>query len=122
MRRFTLPEQALAARLGWQNTEGYSADEYSVNPLHPEDGMISISAEFKLPNGEPSAFVWTREDLPPYTWPRSKTKGLTGGPLYEPFVVLASSKATPKPRRIKRHAETDHADANDGRTSKRRRL
>ena len=100
IRRFTTPEQALAARLGWHNTEGYADDETSIAPLHPAPFMISINQSFDLPKGEPSAFIKAREDAPPYMWPRSKSIGLSGGLLYDPTLEIHIPKSIkpPKPR------------------------
>lgn len=133
IRRFTIAEQALAARLGWIDTTG----EYRLNaqvdadvqPLSPRRNMIKISSDFKLEEGEPSAYVWTTEDEPPYLWPRPKEPGLTGGPLYVRYdenginaQMVAKPKPAPKPKRIAKRAASPMEGASEGLSQKRQKV
>ena len=63
-RRLTSPEQALAARLGWQETTREDDDKASAFPLIPtaETVLLDTISKYKLPKDEPSAYVVALDD------------------------------------------------------------
>lgn len=118
VRRLTHPEQALAALMGWHDTTSHD-DPQSIYPLHyssvTQKGLIQVKEDLETTYDAPLAYVITSSSPMPYTWPKSNSGGLTGGPPYVPPApvhgkavelasILSAPRARPRPRPVTRSA------------------
>lgn len=104
VRKATLPEQVLAALMGWDDTT--SMDNSSVYPL--KEGytkwaaIIKVDPTLETRHDTPLAYVHTPQYPTPYAWPPSQSLGLTGGPAYthcksKPSTQLTMTASEPPP-------------------------
>lgn len=104
----TLPEQALAACEGWEDTTKLPVDVWPPSELIATDTDLTPDTTLPVDITLPLAYVWTLDGAP-FTWPSSfqdTREELAGGHPLEPMTIVSTSPtlqqqqptSTPQPR------------------------